>query len=176
MQAFYISLSFCLSVNHKGRMYRHIRPSSITFTSSSLRYHSPLSVALASLSLSVPDARDLRHLLPLELACILRDLCNRRRRRRHHLPNDIHAEDASVPAKKLCRIIAVKRQKVSLSLFVSRPRRNFEWLGERGRGEGAHHFLHCHMPHFEHVQGVPSGRGLGFADMDLGCSTILPGQ
>ena len=26
------------------------------------------------------------------------------------------------------------------------------------------------------VQGVPSGRGLGFADMDLGCSAILPGQ
>ena len=26
------------------------------------------------------------------------------------------------------------------------------------------------------IQGVPSGRGLGFADMDLGSSTILPGQ
>ena len=26
------------------------------------------------------------------------------------------------------------------------------------------------------LQGVPSGRGLGFADMDLECSTILPGQ
>ena len=85
-------------------MYRHIRPSSITFTSSSSDtillslLHLPLSLSLSVLS----DARDLRRppSSPLELACILRDLCNRWRRRRHHLPNDIHAEDASVPAKK----------------------------------------------------------------------------
>ena len=77
---------------------------SFTFTSSSDTILLSLSVALASLSPSLslppslcislsPDARGRPGRVVLLLACILRDLCNRRRRRRS--PNDIHTEDAS---------------------------------------------------------------------------------
>ena len=72
---------------------------SFTFTSSSDTILLSLSVALASLSPSLslcislsPDARGRPGRVVLLLACILRDLCNRRRRRS---PNDIHTEDAS---------------------------------------------------------------------------------
>ena len=36
--------------------------------------------------------------------------------------------------------------------------------------------IECFVKSKSVQQGVPSGRGLGIADMDLGCSTILPGQ
>ena len=54
---------------------------------------------------------------------------------------------------------------------LRRPERAREGIliqGTAGQGyQGLNRFF---------VQGVPSGRGLGFTDMDLECSTILPGQ